>query len=394
MDETERALSEALNQTGFLFENFAFETALQHGWSTRSNRLYIDAEEQKTREMDLLCYRITKGMEISTCTALLISCKARTGKPWVLLTRQWPDRRLSWYPYPPVPVWTNSDALRFEVERPAWGLDYFNLAEATGLRAWASDSPREVFALHEFDRIGENQRSKAPPEEKARDSKPPRYKAIGDSSLYEGTMSLLKALAYETKAVEDRQGSSKDKKVYQFNLIQLLDGDLYEAALGGVEPTVRRVDRYRYFARTMLDGKDFSARIDFCTRPAFPALLEELSKVHEFNWQHFNAKVRNFYETVLTAPEQRNALIPLLERRLEGRVASIGGLEKSPERGWARLEFLPPGGPLKLLVNLDVELVARLKANRFFMALLERAVADIYRYPGPVEVHVDDDIPF
>jgi len=35
-------------------------------------------------------------------------------------------------------------------------------------------------------------------------------------------MSLLKALAYETRAVQQRRGSTKDQVVYQFNLIQLL----------------------------------------------------------------------------------------------------------------------------------------------------------------------------
>lgn len=223
MDDVEQALSQALHQTGFPFEHFAFNAAQAQGWSARSNRLYVDPEEAKTREMDLLCYRYSKGKEVSIYTAVLISCKARTGKPWVLLTRPWPDRKSSWYPYPPVAVWTNYGVLRHELEKPDWGLSYFDLADATGLKKWGADSPREVFALHEFERVqqqgGRTNTQKSP--------QPLRFRPNGDSSLYEGTMSLLKALVYEARAVEQRRGSSKEQLVYQFNLVQLLDGDLY-----------------------------------------------------------------------------------------------------------------------------------------------------------------------
>lgn len=388
MDDVEKALSEALNQTGYPFEHYAFETAKRHGWSTRSNRLYIDPEEQKTREMDLLCYRISKGREVSTCTALLISCKARTGKPWALLTREWPDRGTNWYPYPPIGLWTNSNVVKYEVEQPSWPLDYFNLAEASGLEAWAADSPREVFALHEFEAVG------GPSSKRTKDKagEPFRLKPKGDYSLYDGTMSILKALAYELRAVQDRRGGSKDRMVYQFNLIQLLDGDLYEAAFGTGSPQVRRIDRYRYFARTMLDGKDFSARIDFCTRPAFEGLLKELSKVHEFNCTHFNTKAQTFYDTVLTSEGRLNYLAPEFQRRLTIPVMVFGSLKDELGEGWMRLGY--KDGNLKVSLSLESEVVDRLIGSGPFMARAARIAKEVYRHDGPVVVEWDDDIPF
>lgn len=388
MDEAEQALSQALSQTGFPFEHFAFTTAEAHGWTTRSSRLYIDPEEEKTREMDLLCYRYGKDAEVSTFTAALISCKARTGKPWVLLTRPWPDRVGSWYPYPPVAVWTNYGVLRHEVEKLSWGLDYFNLADATGLKSWATDSPREVFALHEFEAAVQQQGGR----DKGK-AKSLRFRANGDASLYEGTMSLLKALAYETRAVQQRRGSSKEQLVYQFNLIQLLDGDLYEAAFGtDTGPTVRKVERYRYFARTMLHGKDFSARIEFCTRPAFAQLLRELAKVHEFNCGHFNAQVATFFETVLTTPDRRDFLAQELARQLALYVSVFGGVDRPAGTGWVRLDV--SGSGVKVMLIIGEAVVMRLRQNKHFMEHLSRLVREVYRYSGPVEIGCDDDIPF
>ncbi len=386
MDDVEQALSHALNQTGFPFEHFAFTTAQAQGWSTRSNRLYIDPEEEKTREMDLLCYRYSKGVEVSTVTAVLISCKARTGKPWVLLARPWPDRNSNWYPYPPVAVWSNYDVVRHEVEKPAWGLEYFNLADATGLKNWSSDSPREVFAMHEFDTV--QQRT-----ERDKGAMPPRFRAIGDSSMYEGAMSLLKALVYETQFVQQRKGSSAERLVYQFNLVQLLDGDLYEAAFNAdTPPLVRKVERYRHFARTMLGGKDFSARIEFCTRPAFAQLLQELGKVHDFNRGHFDAKVRTFFETVLSTPDRRDALVPELARRLALYVSVFGSAERPEGSDWIRIAVTSSGVEIQL--TIDKPVVQRLRESAHFMEYLKRIVREIYRYSGPIELLSDDDIPF
>lgn len=386
MDEVELALSQALNQTGFPFEHFAFTTAQTQGWSTRSNRLYVDPEEEKTREMDLLCYRYSKGIEVSTVTAVLISCKARTGKPWVLLARPWPDRSSNWYPYPPVAVWSNYGVVRHEVEKPTWGLDYFNLADATGLKKWASDSPREVFALHEFETIQKGGKGD-------KGAMPPRFRAIGDSSMYEGAMSLLKALVYETQSVQQRKGSSAERLVYQFNLVQLLDGDLYEAAFNaGTPPLVRKVERYRHFARTMLGGKDFSARIEFCTRPAFAQLLQELGQVHDFNRGHFDATVRTFFETVLSTPDRRDALVPELARRLALYVSVWGSVERPEGSDWIRVALNSSG--VAILLTLDELAIQRLRESAHFLEHLRRIVKEIYRYSGPIELLPDDDIPF
>lgn len=392
MNDVEQALSLALHQTGFPFEHFAFQAAQRLGWNTRSNRLYIDPEEHKTREMDLLCYRISKGAEVSTCTALLISCKARTGKPWVLLTRPWPDKASGWYQYPPVAVWTNSGALRHEVDKPAWGLEYFNLACAADLESWSTDSPREVFALHEFEATNSHHGKRDKDKHKA--PEPIRFTAKGDFSLYEGTMSLLKALAYETRAVQQRRGSTKDQVVYQFNLIQLLDGDMYEAVFGGQKPDVRRVERFRYFARTMLDGRDFSARIEFCTKPAYEQLLQELANVHEFNCKHFNDKVKTFYETVLTTPDRRDAMLPEFARRLALWISTFQDQETPSGTGWLRLEFSESPGLLKILLSIDNDVLQRLRQSKGFSSWTSRAAKEVYRYTGPIELASEDDIPF
>lgn len=371
---TESALAAALAQTGFPFEHHIFEQATKSGWITIPNRLYVDPEEEKTREMDLLCYRAEKGAEVMAYTALIISCKARNEKPWVLMTRPWPKQRPAWYSFPPVPVWTNSRAVEHEVNLPNWGLEYFDKAAAADLQVWADDSPEEVFAFQEFDT-----------------TKPDRFIARGDSGLYGGVMSLLKSLAYEVTALGQRRTKDKEALVYQFNLIQMLDGGLYEASFATGAPVVRRVDRYRYFARTMLNGREFSARIDFCTKAALQSLLDDLLKVHRFNVTHFNEKRRLFFENVMETQTRLNALLPLLEPRLTLALSVFEPRVRDPKPGWISLNYKKDENCLILQVDCEATCDA-LNANVGLVKHARSIVKDIYRYTG--DLRFEDDIPF
>jgi hypothetical protein len=376
------AISEALEQTGFPFEFQAYKQLKEAGWNALSSRLYIDPDERKTREMDLLAYRATKGPEVTVYTALLISCKARSDRPWVLLTRNWPAHKSTWYPYPPVQLWTNSKPLNVEISRPTWAIDYFNQASAKGMSSLAEDAEREVFALQELEAIG-----KAGATE--------RYRPKGDASLYESVMTLLKALAHEKAALNDRRGAEQERFVYQFNLVSLLDGVLYEANFDSPSRDVVECERYRYFARTVLQGSEFSARIDFCTGAALPGLLNEFTRLHGFNFDHFNSNVRDFYGSVLTHSDRLQAVLPDLERQLESVLTVFGIVEATPEPGWVTANCEGPEGCLRLVMWLDGATVRKIKETDFVVKRVQSAVQKSFRYAGPLEIiSFEDDIPF
>jgi hypothetical protein len=384
MNETETALASALSQTGFPFEHHIFEEVRRNGWSTLPNRLYIDAEEGKTREMDLLCYRAeTTEQEVGVYTGVLISCKARADKPWIMMTRPWPAQRPPWYPYPPVPVWSNSAPIRYECHQPSWGVEYFDLASDAGLKRWSEDSREEVFALQEFEAARDGGGKK---------HKPLRYKSLNDTSLYMGSMSLLKALAYELEAVEARRATQGEKFVYQFNLIQMLDGDLYEASFSTPSPIVRPVDRYRYFARTMLAGKEHSARIDFCTRAGLPALLQDLAKVHRFNFTHFNQLEQRFYDGLTTSQQRLNALLPALETKLRYFIPLFFSSATKVEPGFAQISYKKENKLMKVELCCGVP-GEKMRNDKPFVGFVEKCVRDIYKYSGDIYVD-EDDIPF
>jgi hypothetical protein len=333
--------------------------------------------------MDLLCYKAEKGSrEVMVYTALLISCKARTDKPWVLMTRPWPGQRPAWYPYPPVPTWTNSFALRHELTLPTWGLEYFNSAGASGpLKAWAEDAREEVFALQEFELR----------ESKGDKRSPPRFKSLNDTSLYMGAMSLLKALAYELTAVGGRRAKESEGLAYQFNLIQMLDGDLYEASFATGQPEGRPVDRYRYFARTMLNGKEHSARIDFCTRAALPKLLQELGALHRFNVSHYNEKQAHFYQSLLSSQSRLDALLPLVEPQLTHLFTTFLSKAPKPRPDWVKVVYEEAASTLKVELNC-MATIEDVRANAYFTKFATETIRKVYRFAGTIEFN--DDIPF
>jgi hypothetical protein len=379
MDRIEQSLAEALQQTGFPFEHHVFSEATRAGWITIPNRLYVDAEEEKTREMDLLCYKAERLQHVMTYTALLISCKARTQKPWVLMTRPWPKTPPAWYAFPPVPTWTNSTSLNHELGLPNWAFEYFNAASANGLKSWAEDSREEVFALQEFEAIKD-----------PKGKKDVRFKSLNDTSLYMGAMGLLKALAYELDAVQQRRARDTDQFAYQFNLVQLLDGELYEASFASGSPKVRSIDRYRYFARTMLGGKEHSARIDFCTKAALPQLLGDMTKVHRFNVGHFNGKYQHFWDNLLTTQTRLNSILHEFEPRAAGWFEAFFSSSAKPQPGWLAVSH--DDGALIFELNCDLFVEDVVAENRFFVDAFTRDVRRYFQFNGPVVLK--DAIPF
>lgn len=262
-------------------------------------------------------------------------------------------------------------------------MEYFNSAGASGpLKLWAEDAREEVFALQEFElRDSKGEKTRAAP----------RFKSLNDTSLYMGAMSLLKALAYELTAVGDRRAKEGERLAYQFNLIQMLDGDLYEASFATGEPQVRPVDRYRYFARTMLNGKEHSARIDFCTRSALPKLLQDLGALHRFNVSHFNGKHAHFYETLLCTKARLDALLPLVEPRLTHLFTTFLPKMPKPRPGWVKVAYGEAENTLTVELNC-MGSIEDVRANQYFIRFATDAIREVYKFSGTVEFN--DDIPF
>jgi hypothetical protein len=62
----------------------------------------------------------------------------------------------------------------------------------------------------------------------------------------------------------------------------------------------------------MLDGKSFSARVDFCTKGALPSLLRDLAQLHTFNVTYFSEQVESFYVDIHKEDERLAVLAPEL----------------------------------------------------------------------------------
>jgi hypothetical protein len=351
------------------------------------NRLYLDQDENKAREMDVLAYRVSKGKEVHVCTVVMISCKAREARPWVLVTREWPQHKERFFPYPPIPIWTNTPSLSYQIKSDGWEKRYFDEMEAAGLVRLASDAPREAFAPQECEAVKD---TKKPP------AAPTKYKPKGDSSLYDSVISLLKAMKHEIDGIPERHGGQKRKIVFQLNLICLLDGEMYEGALTQQGAEVVQIDRYRYFAQTMTAGKSLSARVDFCTRSALPTLLQELVGLHNFNLAHFNGEISKFYEGIEEDVHRANAL--------SGEVGTYLAknwwryqLPSRFEAEWSiNVSFHRPRRTLSLyLPYRSDQIVASFAKDSKYEPVLIQKIKEIFRTTWDVELEsFEDYIPF
>lgn len=176
-------------KTGFALEHVVSEWLRKAGWVVISNKYYLDDNEETVREIDLIAYKSRVVGSFRVYTALIISCKKSESNAWALFTRSLDpgDPNRNWTPFH---AWSNSPVAKYFLSARSFPMEYHRLGN--GLAALRKPSV-DIFAFQEM-----NKQSGSPQNDKA---------------IFQSITSLMKAQAYELRALPDRK---KDLCIYHF----------------------------------------------------------------------------------------------------------------------------------------------------------------------------------
>src|SRR5690606_5459650 len=112
-------------RTGFLLEHAVAEEFRSAGWSVIGNRYYVDDVDDRTRELDLVAYRVKKFDDVGVLTGVLVSCKKDADNTWAFLTKDKPayDPNIDWEP---VHYWTDYEPLASYLAAEEWRRKYIH----------------------------------------------------------------------------------------------------------------------------------------------------------------------------------------------------------------------------------------------------------------------------
>lgn len=371
----EKKIASEISKTGYVLEHQIAQALKAKGWTVISGKYYVDDNEETPREMDLIAYRVTRfdNDEIELYTALIISCKKSDEHAWALLARDinLKDPNTDYWP---LHTWSNDPALTHQLTRPGKPKTYHEGVRSLGVVDAIADPKVEVFAFQEM-----NKTSGAPRNDKA---------------IFSAMTSLVKAQAYEISALPVRK---KTKAVYQFNLISIVESELYRLmfATTGKGITSVPVDSEQYIARYIVARRESFSRIRFITSPSFVAALDDYGRLHAANAKWFETEHSAFYTDIMKDPSRVSVLTKtfydklrhVVKWRVERRFNNIKAFDEEPHLSWddkdseVNLGYLESEDVL-MYMNETPEI-------RNFVA---NALKRVYRYSGPFKFSTD--IPF
>jgi hypothetical protein len=365
---------ENIKKTGFILENRIVTILRKEGWTVISNKYYEDDNESIIREMDILCYKVSKVEHLDVYTTLIVSCKKSFSEIWALISRDINLKNPN-YDWWPLHAWSNDKAISYELSQFGMAKKYHEDNVKNGLQELLAIPAYEVFAFQEM-----NKESGA---------------VKNDTNIFNSIKSLIKAQAYEIGVLPRRKTSPS---VYQFNLISVIDSELFRINVNDKEDLSQsKIDSEQYLSRYILNKRESFSRIRFITADAFEPKLKDYRFLHLANTKWFKSRLEDFYSDVLEDASKREVYIEEFRKRLSWsflyhieRSCGVKLSRSDIELDWDEREKCAA----VCLMSLDIthENIVDINNNDKLIKVVRKALSDIYRYDG--EFVFMNDLPF
>ena len=280
------AFAEKVKDSGFPLEHWASSLLRNAGWVVTTNRYYIDSDNKKPRELDIVAFKEKHLGRFKVRTVLLLSCKKSQNSAWGFLRRPFlfEQNQINLFP---VMATSKVPSVNYSLRSWEWPAKFCRFMSEKGLSDWFGVPKHDVFARQQFSLV----------DAKAK---------LTDEAMHSSTMQLIKAQAYEML------GSKKNDalEVTQFNLISLTEGSFVALNFednDSIHP--EEISEQVALASYKIENIDHDSRILYLTKAAFKAGLERFTELHRLNVEFFSMQDKNFRDGAIFDSERRMVYI-------------------------------------------------------------------------------------
>ena len=283
---------EGINKTGFKLE-FEISKALRsNNWNVINSKYYLDDVSGIAREMDIVAYKVTKVKHLYVYTALIISCKKNEESAWALLSKKIDvsDPNVEWAP---LHLWSNDKVIKHLSGLDNWKNDYIESVEINGSKLLSRVKENQIFAFQEI-----NKKNGVPK---------------NDKNIFNSINSLMKAQSYEINALNSRK---EETSIYQFNLISIMDTELFRVDFTDENITASSVEDEFYISDYIIDKKQTSSKIHFINSKKIENKLKKYSELHEANVKSLDEAHETFFSTIMDDIDSYNLFNDEIENEI------------------------------------------------------------------------------
>ncbi|WP_186095804.1 hypothetical protein [Burkholderia gladioli] len=358
-------ICEQINQSGFPLEHWTSSLLRAEGWSVSTNFYYIDSDDKKPREMDIVASLETHLKSFKVKTVLLISCKKSQNYFWGFLRRPFPmeNNRRNLFP---TMITSKVPSVNYSLRNWGWQSDYCKFLAKNGLAKWFDVPRHDVFAHQQI-----------PTGNKGK---------LNDGDMHSATMQLIKSQAYEMAG--HHKGNVRE--VVQFNLISITDGDFLalnfdEGDLFKIEEISEQVALTTY----KIDNCDHDSRILYLTKKSFSDDVSLFKKLHKLNINFFSNEDVKFLDGAIFDAEKRSVYINDFTTRAERVVLQETRSYRTPPYTAPRIHISlfieAPNVPVVKIAAKDPEILEAARTPRV-REKLARDLAFFWGHEGDFDV--------
>ena len=287
-------IKKAIEQSGFLLENYVSMILKEHGWQIITNRNYIDDVKGVEREIDILAYKVFADEQenIDYITTLIISCKKSDKYKWCFLTRDI-DANACNINWTPLHYCTSDDRLKYMTE---------NHSEIITNRYKIH---RAVRHLYNFDKMVFAYAQLAEPQNKNERKQKGNLYAASNEDIYNSISTTIKAISNEKVSRMRAYGDARKKRYYTFHALSVFEGEMYDVHFDkeGVDE-VTKIQSIQYINRHIVNNIDDFYIVNFINREEFGYRLQIFDFLHQENMRTLPKLLKGFYKNIFEYPER------------------------------------------------------------------------------------------
>jgi len=272
-----------ITKTGFVLEHKILKQLKSDGWTSISNKYYIDDAEESIREIDLIAYKVGPVGSMKIYTVLVISCKKSESNCWSFLSRNInikdPNKN-----FMPLHIWSNNKPSLYQIEGEDFHEKYYAAAIKAGIKN-VLPPEFDVFAFQEMDK----------------NSGVPK----NDKAIFSSITSVMKAQSYELNALPKRK---KEHCVFHFSLLNVIDADLIRIDFEHAAPKASAINEITYISNYIINKKEDCSRIHFISEKSFAEILKDYNNLHIFNRGFLTRQYEDFFVDAIKIPKKYKVL--------------------------------------------------------------------------------------
>jgi hypothetical protein len=280
MDPNElEKIKRALAKTGHIFEHQIGKAFEARGWMIIPNKFYLDRDDDKGKEIDLVAYKISEVREDTAyITVVVIEAKQSTKTKWVFFTK---GGYMGDINMQTAPLYYHN-----EIEEVSRFLSQGSLLSGMAEREQLNlfNFPRKAYTFSEV----------------TDDRKPGQatsfYRAVASNNVYNAVFGVIKAMTSELEFYRNRKIARNEKRFYLIFPLVVFNGDLIEAEIAADgDMQLAEVQEIQYVNRYRSSAYDNFYSANVIRRDHLPHYIDLYTDIHDGMRSQVGQMIDRFY---------------------------------------------------------------------------------------------------